>query len=103
MEVQIKYPKTKCAYCGKLFKKKHNRQKYCCKECSKNAHQEQKNQYWKRWFYKNKGKLYAKQLGTRTIGPKPNPNPKREQQIVKNEKQRTLNQASNCLDYIMKI
>ena len=103
MKVKVKYPEIPGAYCGKLFKRKHNRQKYCSKECSKNAHQEQKNEYWKKWFYKNKDKLYAKQLGTRTIGPHKHPINEREQQIVQNEKQRTLNQVSNCLDYNMKV
>ena len=101
MKIKIQYPQVKCSYCGKPFKKKHNRQKYCCKECSKNAKREQDRQAWTRWFHKNKQELYAKQLGTRTIGPHKHQDPKREQEIVQNEKQRSLRQASNFFDYNM--
>lgn len=103
MEVQIKYPKQKCAYCGEEFTRRHNRQKYCTKECAKNAKREQDRKAWIRWFHKNKDKLYTKQLGTRTIGPHKHPITEREQQIVQNEKQRTLNNCSNFFDYNMKV
>jgi predicted nucleic acid-binding Zn ribbon protein len=103
MKVTIKYPKTKCAYCGKTYTKKHNRQKYCSKTCSKNAKREQDRKAWIRWFHKNKKTLYQTRLGTRTIGPKPNPNPEREAEIIKNEKQRTLHQHSNFFDFNMKV
>ena len=92
MDIQIKYPKRKCAYCGKPFTKKHNRQTYCSPECRKKGDQEKSNARWRKWYHKNKKTLYAKQLGTRTIGPKPNPNIEREEQIVRNELDRiTLN------------
>ena len=103
MKVNIKYPEVKCGYCGKPFTKTHNRQKYCGPECAKNAKREQDRQAWTRWFHKNKNRLYNKQLGTRTIGPHRHPHNEREQEIVQNEKQRTLHQSSNFFDYNMKI
>ena len=32
MKIKIQYPETKCADCGKTFKKTHNRQTYCSTE-----------------------------------------------------------------------
>ena len=101
MEIKIKYPKRKCAYCGKEFTKHHNRQIYCSDECRKQAKREQDRKAWTRWFHKNKNTLYQTQLGTRTIGPHKHPNTEREQEIVNNEKNRTLN--SNFFDYNMKV
>ena len=103
MKVKIRYPEVKCPICGEPFKKKHNRQKYCSKECSKEAKRRQDRQAWTRWFHKNKQKLYATQLGTRTIGPHKHQDNEREQEIVQNEKQRTLNSSSNFFDYNMKV
>lgn len=101
MKAKFKPPKRKCPICGKTFTKTHNRQKYCTPECSKEAKRRQDRQAWTRWFHKNKKTLYQTQLGTRTIGPKPNPNIEREAEIVHNEKNRTLN--SNFFDYNMKV
>lgn len=103
MKVQIKKPKTKCPICGTTFTKTHNRQKYCTPECSKEAKKRQDRQAWTRWFHKNKKTLYQKQLGTRTIGPKPNPNPEREAEIIHREKNRTLQNKSNFFDFNMKV
>ena len=102
MKVKIQYPEKECPICHKKFKKQHNRQIYCSKECSKEAKKRQDRQAWTRWFHKNKKRLYQKQLGTRTIGPKPNPDIKREAEIVHNEKNRTLNN-SNFFDFNMKV
>ena len=102
MEVKIKYPKVKCAYCGETFERRHNRQKYCSDTCRKNAKREQDRKAWTRWFHKNKHNLYAKQLGTRTIGPHKHPINEREAEIVNNEKNRTLQNNSNFFDYNMK-
>ena len=38
---QEKYYPHVCAYCGKGFEKKHNRQIYCSTECSRKAKQDQ--------------------------------------------------------------
>ena len=35
----------KCKFCGKLFIKKHNAQKYCCDKCSHEAELESKRKY----------------------------------------------------------
>lgn len=62
-----------CKYCGKEFTKKHNRQVYCCKECSKKAKREQDNNSWHKWYHKNKHRLSEKTrwgLGSGTIGAK---------------------------------
>ncbi len=90
MKVQIKYPTAKCAYCGREYTKQHNRQTYCSDECRQKGYQEKNNNRWRKWYRKNKKTLYQKQLGTRTIGPKPNPDPEREAEIIRNEKERTL-------------
>ena len=91
MEIKIKYPKATCAYCGKTYTKTHNRQMYCSDECRRHGYQEKNNRRWRKWYHKNKNKLYQTQLGTRTIGPKPNPDIEKEHEIVTKEKQRTLN------------
>lgn len=88
MKVEIKYPQTKCAYCGKTFTKTHNRQKYCSTTCSQNADKEKQQLRSLKHFYKNRDRIYAKQLGTRTIGPHKNPDQEREQEIIQKEKQR---------------
>lgn len=88
MEVKIKYPEVKCAYCGKPFHKKHNRQIYCSTECRNNARKEKKRIYNSRYYYKNRKRLHATLIGTRTIGPKANPNKEREAEIIQNEVER---------------
>ena len=99
MEIEIKYPKAKCQYCGKEFTKTHNRQTYCSPECRKKGYQEKNNQRWRKWYHKNKKTLYQKQLGTRTIGPHKHPENTREQEIINNEKNRIL--KSKPFDYNM--
>ena len=88
MKVEIKYPKAKCKYCGTTFTKTHNRQVYCSDECRTNAKKEQDTKARLRWVNKNKKRLYQTQLGTRTISQHPNPDPEREAEIIRNEKQR---------------
>ena len=88
MKVQVKYPEVRCAYCGKTFEKHHNRQKYCSTTCATNAHREHKRNWAYRYYYKNKKRINTTRIGTRTIGPKPNPNIEREEEIVKNEVER---------------
>ena len=90
MKVEIKYPEIKCAYCGKPFERKHNRQKYCSKECRQYARQEKRRQYNYQYYHKNKKRLQHKYPGTRTIGPRPHPNPdpNREAEIIQNEVER---------------
>ena len=88
MKIEIKYPTAKCAYCGKTYTKKHNRQTYCSEKCRKHARQEKKRIYNSRYYYKNRQKLHKTLIGTRCIGPKPNPNVERETEIVRNEVER---------------
>ena len=88
MKVEIKYPKAKCKYCGKTYTKHHNRQEYCSDTCRKYARQEKKRIYNSRYYYKNRKRLHQTLIGTRTIGPKPNPDKDREADIVRNEVQR---------------
>ena len=85
MEVKIKYPKTKCAYCGKTFTKKHNRQIYCSKTCAENSRKDKKRIYNSRYYYKNKQRILTTAKGTTTMSPKRNPNVEREAEIVQNE------------------
>ena len=88
MKVDIKYPTAKCAYCGKPYTKHHNRQTYCSTECRDNARREKRRQYNTRYYYKNRRRLHQTLIGTRCIGPKPNPNTEREAEIIQNEVER---------------
>ena len=88
MEVKIKYPEIKCAYCGKPFTRKHNRQKYCSTECSTNAERENRRKRDYRYYHRHKTRINQTRKGTRSIGPKPNPNPEREAEIIQNEIER---------------
>lgn len=88
MNIQINYPEAKCAYCGKTFTKHHNRQKYCSEECAYHAHREKHNIRNRRYYYRHRDRINKTKIGTRTIGPKPNPNTEREAEIVQNEIER---------------
>ena len=88
MKVSIKYPEIKCAYCGRTFERKHNRQKYCSEECAYHAHREKHNIRCRRYYYRHKDRINKTKIGTRTIGPKPNPDPNREAEIIQNEVER---------------
>ena len=88
MKVEIKYPEIKCAYCGRTFERKHNRQKYCSEECAYHAHREKHNIRCRRYYYRHKDRINKTKIGTRTIGPKPNPDPTREAEIIQNEVER---------------
>ena len=88
MKVKINYPEVKCAYCGKTFERKHNRQKYCSEECAYHAHREKHNIRCRRYYYRHKDRINKTKIGTRTIGPKPNPDPNREAEIIQNEVER---------------
>ena len=85
MKVKTRYPQVKCAYCGELFTKKHNRQIYCSDKCSKNARQEKKRIYNSKYYYKNKKRILTTAIGTRTISPHKHENHEREAEIVQNE------------------
>lgn len=85
MKVEIKYPKAKCAYCGKEYIKTHNRQMYCSDECRKNSRQEKRRIYDSKYYYKNKNRRNQTLIGTRTIGPHKHPDNNREAEIVQNE------------------
>jgi hypothetical protein len=88
MKVKINYPERKCAYCGRTFERKHNRQKYCSEECAYHAHREKHNIRCRRYYYRHKDRINKTKIGTRTIGPKPNPDPNREAEIIQNEVER---------------
>ena len=88
MKVEIKYPQAKCSYCGKPYTKTHNRQKYCSPECAENAHREHKRNWAYTNYHKNRDHINKVRIGTRTIGPRPNPNTEREAEIVQNEIER---------------
>jgi predicted nucleic acid-binding Zn ribbon protein len=88
MKVQIKYPEKKCPICGKTFTKTHNRQKYCTKECSKEAKRRQDRIHFSRWYTKNKRRVWANKKGTGYLGPHRHEDPEKEQQAIKTELQR---------------
>ena len=85
MKVKIKYPKAKCAYCGKPFTKTHNRQVYCSDECRNNSRKEKRRKYNYKYYTKNKNRIHNKYLGTNTLAPTRNTDPEREAEIVQNE------------------
>jgi predicted nucleic acid-binding Zn ribbon protein len=85
MKINIKYPKAKCAYCGKEYTKTHNRQMYCSDECRKNSRKEKRRIYDSRYYYKNRYKRNYTLIGTRCIGPHKHPDDDREAEIVQNE------------------
>ena len=60
----------------------------CSEECATNAKREQDRHHWLRWFYRNRERLYMTQLGTRTLGPHPNPDEEKEKEIIEKELQR---------------
>jgi len=88
MKVNIKYPKSKCAYCGKEYTKTHNRQTYCSDKCRKHARQEKRRIYDSQYYYRNRKRIHQRRKGTPTIGPTPNPNVEREAEIVRKEVER---------------
>ena len=88
MEIEIKYPQAKCALCGKIFTKQHNRQVYCSDECRTEARRLKRRKYDHQYYIRNRNRINHKRLGTRTIGPKPNPEPTREAEIIQNEIER---------------
>ncbi|WP_283390483.1 hypothetical protein [Methanobrevibacter woesei] len=75
----------KCKWCGKEFIKTHNRQMYCCSECSRYAHMEQKVIYARKYR-----KLYAHKdcLGSGGLGSHPDDDFKREYMSIQREKHR---------------
>jgi predicted nucleic acid-binding Zn ribbon protein len=85
MKINIKYPKAKCAYCGKEYTKTHNRQMYCSDKCRTEARREQKRKWALKYYHKNKTRINHTKIGTRTIGPHKHENDERETEIVQNE------------------
>ena len=85
MKVKIKYPKAKCAYCGKTYTKTHNRQTYCSDKCRDNARKEKRIKYNYKYYTKNKRKIHNTYLGTNSLAPSKNPDNDREAEIVQNE------------------
>jgi len=85
MKVEIRYPKAKCKYCGKTYKKTHNRQEYCSDECRTEARREQKRNWALTYYHRNKNRINNTRIGTRTIGPHRHEDNDREAEIVQNE------------------
>jgi predicted nucleic acid-binding Zn ribbon protein len=85
MKINIKYPKAKCAYCGKEYTKTHNRQMYCSDECRTEGNREKTRNRVMKHYYRHKKRINQTRIGTRTIGPHKHENPTREQEIVQNE------------------
>lgn len=72
----------KCEFCGQYFGKTHHRQKYCTKDCSRKALQDQKNE-WKRTKW-----VRPKRTGTGYIDEKPKKDFKEEEKTIKKELRR---------------
>ena len=91
MKVQIKYPQTKCAYCGKPFTKKHGNQKYCSYNCKHNAKKEQTAKARMKHYHtkqKQRGGDQAWGLGTSGLGQHRQTDHNIEYQKIQNEKKR---------------
>ena len=72
----------KCKFCGDLYAQTHHRQVYCCKDCSKKALQDQKNE-WKRTKW-----IRPKRMGTGYIDEKPKQDFNAEQKTIEKELRR---------------
>lgn len=72
----------KCKYCGKHYTPTHHRQVYCCKKCSQNALQDQKNK-WKREKW-----IKPKRIGTGYITEKRKEDFQAESRQIKGELRR---------------
>ena len=88
MKVNIQYPTVKCAYCGKEFERKHNRQKYCSPECSRKADYDKARTRSYQYYHRHKNRINHTKIGTRTIGPHKHENTEREAEIIQNEIER---------------
>lgn len=82
---------SNCSYCGSEYIKKHNRQTYCCEECSYYGSLEKTNNRVRRYRIKkrkNFGYESVKNLGGGHLGPNPKSSFEEEHRVVKNEKRR---------------
>lgn len=81
----------KCKFCGKEFKKIHNRQMYCSEYCRKEADKEATRNRVHRWYHKNKYKLNEKRrfgLGSGTLGAHRYNDFNKEEQTIQKEMSR---------------
>lgn len=77
--------RIKCAWCGKVFKKHHNRQTYCSKKCRREGYNEKNRlrvQKYRKKYPDNKT------LGTGMVSSTPNADTSVEQKIIRNERKR---------------
>ena len=72
----------KCNFCGNYYTPTHHRQVYCCKDCSKKALQDQKNE-WKRTKW-----IRPKRMGTGYIDEKPKQDFDAEKRTIEKELRR---------------
>ena len=78
----------KCKWCGEEFVKKHNRQVYCCNDCSKYARQEKNRGYFRKYYHKYKEVLPNKEkygLGTGNLSMHRNTNFNQEILVIQRE------------------
>lgn len=74
----------KCKWCGKPFKKEHNRQEYCCQKCRTYALLEQKM-----IFARQYRKKHSKQrLGTSGLSQHKHESHEKEYEVIQNEMKR---------------
>ena len=81
---------AKCKACGKEFKKKANKQSYCCVECKNVALKQQWRNASHKYYHRHKSKwghnsVRRYGLGTGTLGPHADTNFKSEKQTVERE------------------
>lgn len=81
----------KCEWCGKPFKKKHNRQIYCTPKCNYYAQLEKTNNRVRKYRLQKRkqfGYESVKNLGSGHLGPHPDKNMVKEAVLVRKEKNR---------------
>lgn len=77
-----------CAYCGQPFIYEHNREIYCCPRCQKHGYQDKDNARQKRYHKMYKWLINPKNLGTVSLGTKPQKDPAKEREKIEQERKR---------------
>ena len=90
--IALKYSKVgECVWCGKLFLKKHHKEKYCSERCRKDSRGHQSRMKSHRYYHKHKFEMSEKQrfgLGSGTLGQHSYKDFDKESTVVRKEMKR---------------